>query len=200
MIRVAFLFLLSYAAWGQEANSGIALPVTLSGDARYSGSSEDGYGFSGGFRALVSPTVQLGPHWFGYAVLGAQSSDYFTYSIGADTDQAVSFTLMQAYIGYKAEFKSATLLLKAGRLTSAFGHYALEYDDAKSPMIEPPSLYSANLPLRPDQIPCNLHDVVWQDYANPVEFGCGGSTSERYGIVPTTLYGIPGVEIGRAHV
>ena len=27
-----------------------------------------------------------------------------------------------------------------------------------------------------------------------MQFGCGGSASERYGIVPVTLYGIPGVE------
>lgn len=191
---VAFIFLVSYEALAQEANSGASLPVTIGGDARYSGSSEDGNRISGGFRALLSPNLRLGSHWFAYSVLGAQSSNYRSYSTGTDTDQPVSFTLLQAYVGYKMEFRSTTLLLKGGRLTSAFGHYPLEYDDAQAPLIDPPSLYSINLPLRPDQIPCNLQDVIWQSYDGPIQVNCGGSASERYGIVPVTLYGIPGFE------
>jgi hypothetical protein len=101
---------------------------------------------------------------------------------------------MQAYLGYKVDFHSASLLIKAGRLASAFGLYPVEYDDAKSPLIEPPPLYTSNLLLRPDQIPCNLADVISQSYDDDIQFHCGGSNVERYGMVPATLYGIPGVE------
>jgi len=188
------MLLVSYAALGQEAGSGITLPVTVSGSSRYGGSSADGYGFSGGFRALLSPSLQLGSHWFAYSILGVQSQNYLSYSAGADQDKPINFTLLQAYVGYKVEFKSATLLLKGGRLASAFGHYPLEYDDAKAPLIDPPSIYSVSTLLRPDQIPCNLRNVIEQSYDDSIQFGCGGATSERYGMNPATLYGIPGLE------
>ena len=189
-----FLLFVAFGARGQEAGSGVSLPVTISGNARYSGSSTDGNSGAGGFRALASPGVQLGSHWFGYAVLGVESKDYQSYSSGFDDDSPMRFTFLQGYAGYRAEFKSATLLLKGGRLVTAFGHYPLDYDDAKAPLIDPPPLYSINLPLRPDQLPCNLANVVWQSYDAPVDFDCGGSTAERYGLVPATIYGIPGLE------
>jgi hypothetical protein len=191
---LAVALLLPLGAWSQEANSGISVPVTISGNARVSRNSGESNESGGGFRVLLSPSLRLGSHWFAYSVFGAQSSSYLTYSTGFDKDQAVRSTLIQAYIGYKADIHSASLLLKAGRLASAFGLYPLEYDDSKSPFIEPPPLYTANLLLRPDQLPCNLTDVVRQSYDGEIQFHCGGSNSERYGMVPVTLYGIPGAE------
>lgn len=194
LCTAAALLLLPHAAYTQEANSSFSLPLTISGDARDVQMLDGENNLSGGFRALLSPSLQLGSHWFVYSALEAQSSSYLDYSIGVDNDRAVNFRLMQAYLGYKGEFKTATFLLKAGRLASAFGLYPLQYDDAKSPFIEPPSVYINNLPLRPDQLPCNLGDVIWQTYGDTVQFNCGGATSERYGVVPVTLYGIPGLE------
>ncbi len=196
LLLVALILPLSVSA--QETSSGFVIPVTISGDARYARSSENGQptssGVKGGFRGMISPSLRLGSHWFAYSVFDTQSSSYLDYAAGLDNDRAVSFTLMQAYVGYKTSFKSASLLVKAGRLASAFGLYPLEYDDAKSPLIDPPLTYIANLPLRPDQLPCNLSDLIWQSYGNAVQFNCGGATVERYGIVPVTLYGIPGIE------
>jgi hypothetical protein len=186
--------LLPLGVRAQEATSGVAVPITISGDARYSRSTDDGGAGAAGFRFVLSPSLRLGTHWFAYSVLNAQSSRYLPYSTGFDTGRAVGFSVMQAYVGYKADFKSASLLIKAGRLASAFGLYPLEYDDAKSPLIDPPPLYITNLLLRPDQIPCNIADVIWQSYDEGVQFHCGGSGAERYGMVPVTLYGIPGVE------
>lgn len=193
-LPIAAALLLPSGAQSQEATSGLSVPITISGDARYSRSSDDGGVGAGGLRVVVSPSLQLGTHWFAYSVLNAQSSSYLPYASGLDTDQAVSFMLMQGYVGYKADFKSVSLLIKAGRLVSAFGLYPLEYDDAKSPLIEPPPLFTNNLLLRPDQIPCNIADLVSQSYDDDIQFHCGGSDAERYGMVPDTLYGIPGVE------
>jgi hypothetical protein len=116
------------------------------------------------------------------------------YQTGADDDRAVSAVFLEGYIGYKIERKSATVLIKGGRLLPAFGRYPLEYDDAKSPFIEPPSLYGVSLVLRPDQVPCNLRNILHQSYDDPIQFSCGGSVADRYGILPVTLYGIPGIE------
>ncbi len=128
----------------------------------------------------------------------AQSHDYFSYPLGYETGP-LSAVFLQGYLGYRTRIRSATFLVKAGRLMPAFGHYALEYDDAKSPLIDPPSIYSVSLPLRSDQIPCNLQDILHQSYDDSIQFGCagsqvGGSTAERYGLTPVTLYGIPGIE------
>jgi hypothetical protein len=193
-LAIMAALLLSAGAQCQEVSSGLSVPVTISGDARYQRSSDDGGVGAGGIRVVLSPSMQLGSHWFAYSTLNAQSSSYLAYASGLDTNQAVSFTIMQAYVGYKIDFKSASLLIKAGRLASAFGLYPLEYDDAKSPLIDPPLLYTSNLLLRPDQIPCNLADVTSQSYDDDIQFHCGGSNAERYGMVPVTLYGIPGVE------
>jgi hypothetical protein len=191
---ISSMLLLPGAAYSQEASSAFSLPVTVSGEGRYSGSAGDGYRVTGGFRALLSPTLQLGSHWFAYSSLGAESEDYLPYATGADTGRPVNFTVLQAYAGYRTEFKTARLLVKAGRLETAFGHFPLEYDDAKTPLIDLPAIYRANALVRPDQIPCNLQDVLNQQYDGLIQFGCGGSTAARYGTVPVTLYGLPGAE------
>jgi hypothetical protein len=193
-LPIAAALLLSSAAQSQEVNSGLAVPVTISGDARYGRSSDDGGVGGVGLRVVLSPSLRLGSHWFAYSVLNAQSSSYLPYASGVDTDAAVGFTVMQAYLGYRVDFHSASLLIKAGQLASAFGLYPVEYDDAKSPLIEPPPLYTNNLLLRPDEIPCNITDVLSQSYDDDIQFHCGGSNTQRYGMVPVTLYGIPGVE------
>ncbi|MGH9625565.1 MAG: hypothetical protein ACRD4G_14665 [Bryobacteraceae bacterium] len=92
---------LSIAA--QEANYGFSVPMTVSGDLRYSSGaavSESG-DLKPGFRALASPVLKLGPHWFLYSTLEAHSSSYFPYLIGAEDQQPVQFNLMQAFVGYK---------------------------------------------------------------------------------------------------
>jgi hypothetical protein len=194
LLRTALLLIsLSCSALAQEANSGISVPMTISGNARYNDSSEDNR-VSGGLRALIAPRLQLGQHWSAYSIVGGESSNYWSYAMGLKNDRPVGFDLLQAYVGYEQQIGSATILIKGGRLSSAFGHFPLEYEDAKTALIEPPSMFIANLPLRPDQLPCGVRNIVWQDYDQPVAFSCGGSTAERYGIVPVTLYGIPGLE------
>lgn len=193
-LSIAIALSLPSGVRSQEANSGFSVPVTIGADARYSRSSDDGGFGTAGLRVLLSPSLRLGSHWFVYAALNGQTSSYLPYEIGLETGAAARFTVMQAYLGYRTEFKSASLLIKAGRLASAFGLYPLEYDDAKSPLIEPPPLYTSNLLLRPDQIPCNIADVVSQSYDDDIQFHCGGSNAQRYGLLPVTLYGLPGVE------
>src|SRR6185437_934186 len=117
-----------------------------------------------GFRFLLSPSVRFNSHWFGYSLIDVHSPDYFGYRTGSYSGQPVRASLMQGYIGYETDLRSASILVKAGRLASAFGLYPLEYDDAKTVLIEPPLSYSASLPLRPDQLPCSLWSVLYQDY------------------------------------
>lgn len=194
-LALSFACLLANA---QEANSGFSLPLELAGDLLYGNTpnSETGTSsFSPGFRASLYPTLQLGPHWFAYSALDVQSSSRFGYESGPEYDHPVRFHLLQAFVGYSKSFRNASMILKAGRLGSAFGTFPLQYEDAKTLFPSPPPSYLATLPIRPDQIPCGVRDLRSAQYHNDIDFGCGGSEIESYGMLPVALYGLPGAEI-----
>lgn len=183
---------------GQEAVSGISVPITISGDARAlwtrpAEPNEENRN-AVGFRFVASPTLKLGEHWFAYSAFEVHSSKYFMYQSGKEQDLPVQFQLMQGFVGCSRTFSRTSLLIKAGQLSSAFGIFPLEYDDAKMPLINAPAMYTGYLPLRPDQLPCGVKDIVRQTYGSGIDFGCGGSKSEQYGMSPIGLYGLPGVE------
>ena len=183
---------------GQEAESGVSLPITVSGNTRaaWTAPAEDNEGNStaAGFRAVLSPTLKFGSHWLAYSAIDVHSSKYFYYETGSEENQPVQFELMQAFVGYSATFRKATVLIKAGQLSSAFGLFPVEYDDSKMPFIDAPALYTDYLPIRPDQLPCGVKDVIGQTYGSEIDYHCGGSDEERYGVVPASLYGLPAVE------
>jgi hypothetical protein len=183
---------------GQEATSGVSLPITVSGNTRatWEAATEgnEGRSTTAGFRAVLTPTLKLGPHWFAYSALDVHSSKYLSYETGSEESQPVEFNVMQAFVGYSATIPKGTLLIKAGQLSSAFGLFPVEYDDSKMPLIDAPMLYTGYLPIRPDQLPCGVKDVLRQTYGSEIEYHCGGSDEERYGVAPATLYGLPAVE------
>lgn len=189
-------FLLPACVFAQEASYGISAPIVVSGAAEFShsaGGDDTSTQGLAGVRATVAPSLRLGSHWFAYSLIDIRSSDYLSYSNDAD-DSDLNARLSQAYIGYKHDFEHGSLLVKAGRLATAFGSYPLQYDDAKTAFINPPAGYSQPLPLRPDQRTCDLDDLLDQSYGGAVAFHCGGSSAPGYGLLPVTLYGIPGVE------
>jgi hypothetical protein len=192
------LLSLAFGVRGQEETSGISLPITVSGNARgaWISPAEENGGSStaAGFRAVLSPTLKLGPHWFAYSALDVHSSKYFSYEIGSEENQPVQFELLQAFVGYSTTFRRATVLIKAGQLSSAFGLFPVEYDDSKMPLIDAPALYTYSLPIRPDQLPCGVEDIMGQTYGSELDYHCGGSDDKRYGMTPASLYGLPAIE------
>jgi len=198
LVPLVLLLFCRVAASGQEAASGLSVPATLSGTARAvwapSGESGEDRTAAAGFRAVLSPTLKLGSHWFAYSALDVHSSKYFPYYSEYD-EQPVQIKLMQAFVGYSAMISGASVLVKAGRLSSAFGLFPIEYDDAKMPLIDAPPLYTNYLPLRPDQMPCGVNDILSQTYGSEVEYGCGGPDVERYGMSPVSLFGLPAIEL-----
>jgi hypothetical protein len=187
---------LPIAAFAQEGTYSISAPVVVSGaaeSAHDSGGDDSGTRGFAGVHATIAPSLQLGAHWFFYSLADIRSSDYLPYS-EYDHDPALSARLSQGYIGYKRDFANGGFLLKAGRLASAFGSYPLQYDDAKTALINPPPSYLRPLPLRPNQRICDLDDLLDQDYGGAVMFHCGGAPAPADGLVPVTLYGIPAVE------
>ncbi|HEY7307613.1 MAG TPA: hypothetical protein VH601_26045 [Bryobacteraceae bacterium] len=190
---LAFVLLVPFSARAQEATSGITVPVTLSGGAGYTNGIEHAE-IDGAFRAVVSPTLSLGPHWFAYTALETRSSSSLGYGYGTDEDGPVRFSPLQAYVGYRTDGNGSSFLFKAGQLTSAFGLGPVEYDDARMPLVGPPPVYESHLPLRADQLPCGVRDLLWQSYGSEVKLHCGGSADESYGLAPVTLYGLLGAE------
>jgi hypothetical protein len=181
----------------QETDYGISVPVTVTGNLLYTNAKQTDYrlstGSAAGFRAIASPTLNLGEHWFAYSALHLYSSSYFT---GSDyhSEQSIGFDVMQAFLGYSMKIGQTSVLLKAGRLSSAFGLSPVEYDDAKMPLLASPRLYTSRINIRPDQLPCGTYDLLWQRAGNDIDFHCGGGDSKGYGLAPVTLYGLPGFE------
>jgi hypothetical protein len=197
-VQLGCLLCLCVGLCAQEATSSISVPITVSGDVRATNTpaGEDAQtNPAASFRAVLSPTLQLTRHWFLYAALEAHSSNYFAYSTGSDDEEPVQFELMQAFIGYTNMLSRASILVKAGQLSSAFGAFPVEYDDSKMPLVDAPPVYTTGLPLRPDQLPCGVNDILAQTYGSEIDYRCGGSARERYGVTPVALYGLPGFEV-----
>ncbi len=195
---------LSGTLWAQtqDGDVGVAMPFSVSAGLlnshRLKSDDASASPFAASFRAVFKPNAQFGEHWFFYSAIQVSSTPYFYYD-SYDSQRALEVQLLQGFVGYKRQLGQATLLVKAGRLSSAFGSFPLRYDDTDNPLLDQPLSYSYPVQIRADQLPCNIDNLIEQrEYRYP-SFDCGGATSESSGVVPVTLYGLPGVEIDAAY-
>jgi hypothetical protein len=194
-VRLAIL----QPALGQtDAEAGLAVPLTLSAGVlhthRLQGYDRSASVVNGGFRAMAYPSVKLNKHVFGYAAIQVRSTPYFYYDSYSPKNQ-VKTDLIQAFAGYTGQIGKASIVIKGGKLASAFGSFPLRYDDTENPLLDQPLSYVTQLRLRPDQLPCGVSDLLHQAaYYYEVNHYCGGSGSYGHGIEPVTLYGLPGVQ------
>jgi hypothetical protein len=174
---VAILYLLFGVVFGdrllaQDAQIGIAVPVTISGGmldtgrARYADPSASS--ISAAFRLLALPQVKLGPHWYVYSALQLRSTPYF-YEDAYDSRRQIKYDTLQAFVGYSRSWSHTALAAKLGKLSSAFGAFPLRYDDMANPLLDEPLQYNYLL-LQP-------------------------GSGENYGLTPVTLYGLPAAEL-----
>jgi hypothetical protein len=128
----------------QEAQSGFTLSGTVSEVTAYShqlsASPREGSPLNAGFRAVLYPTWKLSDHWTVTAAVQAYSRPYFyeqfsTQGYGLKTD------VLQANLGYSQFWNDASVVVRAGELSSAFGSFLLRYDDAVNPLIDKPMSY-----------------------------------------------------------
>jgi hypothetical protein len=138
------------------------------------------------------PTLKLGPHWFAYAALQLRLAPYFYYD-AHDPKHEFYSEVIQAFVGYSFQAGKMSAVVKAGRLSSAFGSFPLRYDDAENPLLDQPLPYVTQLPLAANQLPCGVKDLTSQAYGS-VWFECGGAPGTVPGLTPVTLYGLPGIE------
>lgn len=184
-------------AFGQEAEAGVTLPVTITGEALYTHrlqSADANAGpLTGAFHAVFYPGFKLGPHWFVYSSLHVSSTPFY-YRDSYEPDHQVETQVVQAFLGYAHNYGATSVVFKAGKLASAFGAFPLHYDDADNPLLDQPLPYSAYLKLRADQLPCGVNDLLGQPYVGSANYACGGASGDAEGLMPVTLYGLPGVE------
>jgi len=138
------IWLFSQAAFAQEAEMGVSVPFTVSGQVlqTHRPKTEDAGASTimPGFRAMFYPSVKLGAHWLGYAAIQVRSEPYF-FEEAYSADREVSAQSLQAFIGYTRFADSKSILVKAGRLSSAFGAFLPRYDDAANALIDLPQGY-----------------------------------------------------------
>jgi hypothetical protein len=180
----------------QEAQVGIVVPVTISGDILDTGRAQSDEpsapSVTAGFRVVATPQIKLGPHWYFYSAVQVYSAPYF-YDDTRRADRYIETRLLQGFLGNTRRWGSTSLGFKIGTLSSAFGAFPLRYDDAVNPLLDQPLPYNF-LKLRPDQLPCGVAD--FSPASSPaVQFHCGGANMASYGIVPVTLYGLQGAEV-----
>lgn len=197
-LLIAFVVSVVSSAQAEEPSLAISLPSTITANGLYTNAKQVDEGLetaaSGGFRAVASPTLQLGRHWFVYSTVEVSSASFFNGK-QYDFDGLAQFRSRQAFVGYSSRIGQVSMLLKAGQLDSAFGLAPVEYDDAKMPLLAPPRPYTTQINLRPDQIPCGTVDLLSQRTGSDIALHCGGSGSEAYGLTPVGLYGLPAVEL-----
>ena len=171
-------------ALAQDADFGLNVPATVSGSALYSQrlqlADRSASPFAGAFRAMLYPTLKLGPNWFGYAAIQVRSTPYFYYD-AFSPQHRVDTDVLQAFVGYSFRRDGISMVIKAGKLTSAFGAFPLRYDDAENPLLDQPLSYITDLPLDPDDPPTGTNDLI-----HNYHYGAGP--------VPVTLYGLPGIQ------
>ncbi len=140
--KAAILLLATPFLLAQEANWGLAVPVTVSTGAMHSHRAAPGGPVSGGIRTLLYPSLKLGDHWFGFAAVQAHTSPYFYFEAPSRV-RKLNVHLLQGYAGYSRAWTNTTLTLKAGQLTSAFGSFPLRYDDTRNWLIDLPQAYGS---------------------------------------------------------
>jgi len=189
----------------QDAEVGVTVPVTITGDLirtnRTLSDDPTAGSLTAGFRALIKPQAKLGPNLYFYSAVQVYSAPFF-YKDRYITEREIETSVLQAFVGYTRSSAKGSASLKAGKMRSAFGAFPTRYDDTANALLDQPLPYTY-LRLRPDQLPCGVGDlrrvsseggVATPQTGPDVDYHCGGSEEESYGISPVTLYGLMGVE------
>ncbi len=128
----------------QEATTGFDLRGSLSTSAMYSDelteAPRSGQPVTGGFQSILYPTLKLNSHWAANGAIQVRSrpnfaEDFYTQGYGIRGD------VLQANLSYSQFWNHASVVARAGMLSSAFGSFLLRYDPAVNPLPGMPLSY-----------------------------------------------------------
>jgi hypothetical protein len=177
LLTLAFLAVAASAAFAQEAETGISIPSTITGAFE---KSDDPYF---GYHAAIYPSLRLDDHWYAYAAVDIYSTPFFYYPEYDDREWA-QVGLEQGYVARASQGETSGWVVKAGKLSTAFGAPQRQYDDMQNPLLDQPLSFTSALPLYPALSACP-----------GVRALCFNYSSDYYGLSPVTLYGLWGGEI-----
>lgn len=144
IITAVGLFCLASVSQAQESGFGFSVPITLTGGALYTHrlktNDSSARPFTPGVRALLTPTVQFGEHWYGGASLNLSSKPFFPFQ-AYESEHQLFMRWIQAYVGYKYQSGRKGVTIKAGQLAVAFGSFPMRYEDDVNPLIDAPVGY-----------------------------------------------------------
>lgn len=143
-VAAAFLCLFCPALFAQEAGSGFDLRANVTAEGVYSptltDSPRDGAPGAGGFRSMLYPTWKINENWTFSGAVDVISRPYF-YEDFYTQGYGLRAQILQANLGYSKVWKKASIVVRAGQMTSAFGAFLLRYDDADNPLLQMPLGY-----------------------------------------------------------
>lgn len=143
-MRFVLFAIAAACARGQEADSGFALRATLtaglSQSQQLSAAPRNDGPWNAGFRSVLYPVWKLSRRW---SIGGAWQlySRPFFYEEFSTQGRGVRGDLLQSHITYARFWNNASLAIRAGQLSPAFGSFLLRYDDASNPLIDMPPAY-----------------------------------------------------------
>jgi hypothetical protein len=144
ILKAGLLFGLAGAIFAQEAESGFELRSTVSAQSMYSHDLTEnprgGAPMTGGFQALLYPTWKLDAHWAISGAIEVHSRPYFPEEFTSQ-GYGVKANILNANISYSRFWSKASLVVRAGQLTSAFGSFLLRYDPSANPLTGVPAGY-----------------------------------------------------------
>jgi len=199
LLSIFVLLACGNLAFAQDAASGIVMPITITGGiiATERGRDADPEAatvFPGAHVALY-PSLKINSQWFVSSNIELHSTPFHYYE-AFYPERDVETHVQELFLGYTRYGEHSSFGMKLGQLNSAFGAFPLRYSDAVNSLLDQPLAFAYAVKLRPDQLPCGTRDLVAQEaYPVYVEHYCGGSTAERNGMTPVTLYGLPGIEL-----
>jgi hypothetical protein len=127
-----------------EAQTGFGLEGTFSAigaaSTRLEQSPRVGSVGDAGFRLMLYPTLKLSRHWTIAGAYQAVSRPYF-YSDFTTQGHGVQGRIVQGYLSYSRVGEHASVIVRAGELSSAFGSFPLRYGDRDNPLIDIPQQY-----------------------------------------------------------
>lgn len=147
-IAAVLLGAVALPVFGQqtESESGFGLQGTVSTmtavstQFRESPRSSSGSLVDGGFRMMLYPTWKLNSHWTFYGAFQTVSHPYY-YSQFETQGHGVKGNVVQGFLSYSQVWKDASVQVKAGEMSSAFGSFPLRYDDRDNFMVDIPMQY-----------------------------------------------------------
>jgi hypothetical protein len=143
-IGLALLVLASVCLDAQEADSGVDLRATITGQVigsdQLAREPRSGSVAVAGARAVAYPTIKFSDHWFATGAVQLVTRPYYSSDLSTKGYGAKG-SVLQSTLNYSRVSNRGSLLVRAGEMSSAFGSFLLRYDDSDNALVDLPPQY-----------------------------------------------------------